>query len=137
MGSGQGPIVHQPPVREAPKGDSPQAGGGVGKANATPAKYAPQPIPTGWQMERRGTREGTSLSAPSAESFRRNLSIRTYRFAMMGRRERMEGDGDGRAVRWVKGTDGGGRWDGEGWRWEGEEAGRWDRRGWLFWVTNW
>ena len=49
----------------------------------------------------------------------------------------MEGDGDGRAVRWVKGTDGGGRWDGEGWRWEGEEAGRWDRRGWLFWVTNW
>ena len=73
-----------------------------------------------------GHMEGTSLSAPSAssaESFRRNLSVRTYRFAMMGRRERMEGDGDGRAVRWVKGTDGGGRWDGEGWRWEGEEGG--------------
>jgi len=48
----------------------------------------------GWRGE--GHTEGTSSSAPSvssAESFRRNLFIRTYRFAMIGRRERMEVDG--------------------------------------------
>jgi len=52
--------------------------------------------------------EGTSSSASSAESFRRNLSVKTYCFAMIGRRERMEVDG------WLM-----------------------DVRGCQFWVTKW